>query len=190
MWVFMSIFQESFPVLNISDKIHLRELSVADAENFHNYYKNPEVHKHIPSDIPVNIREAQEELLFWKSLFIRGLGIYWGIVEKTSEKLIGMIGLNKMSLENKRAELSYELSQDYWGRGIMSSVIKEVANFSFDKMGLNRIEAMTSPKNLASCKVLEKNRFVKEGILREYRCSQGQYYDMAIYSLIKREFRE
>lgn len=186
----MSIFREKFPILNISNKIHLRELSVADAENFYNYYINPKVHQYIPSDIPKNKKESQEEVFFWKSLFNRGCGIYWGIVEKTSEKLIGMIGLNKMSLENKRAELSYELSQDYWGRGIMSSAIRKVSDFSFNKMGLNRIEAMTSPKNLASCKVLEKNRFIREGILREYRYSKEQYYDMAIYSLVKGEFKK
>lgn len=184
----MEVFKGNFPIINISNLIQLRELHVSDVVSFYDYYINPEVHQYIPSDIPTDIKEARDEIIFWKSLFNRGKGIYWGVANTFNDELVGMIGLNKYSRENNRIELSFELSKDYWGRGIISSAIEKVLDFAFNEMKINRVEALTSPKNLASCRVLSKNGFIKEGILKEYRCCQSKYHNMAMYSILERKY--
>jgi len=43
-------------------------------------------------------------------------------------------------------------------------------------------------ENAASIKVLDKLGFMREGIMREYGYWKGQYHDLYLYSLLKREF--
>ena len=57
-------------------------------------------------------------------------------------------------------------------------------------MNLNRMEALVGPNNIASIKVIEKNGFVKEGIMRgHYKVGDG-YEDSLIYSVLKSEYKE
>jgi len=58
----------------------------------------------------------------------------------------------------------------------------------FDGMGLRRIEADIDPRNLASCRLVEKLGFVREGTLRERWHVNGEVCDSAIYGLLRRDF--
>ena len=58
----------------------------------------------------------------------------------------------------------------------------------FDGMGLRRIEADIDPRNLASCRLVEKLGFVREGTLRERWQVNGECADSALYGLLRRDF--
>ncbi len=60
--------------------------------------------------------------------------------------------------------------------------------FGFEDLNLNRIEATTNLDNAASRRVLAKVGFTEEGILREYRYWGGRFYDLRMYSLLRREY--
>ena len=76
------------------------------------------------------------------------------------------------------------LLPEYQGKGIISEAIKEVINYGFMVMKLHSIEAIIDPKNFASERVLQKNRFVKEAHLKENECYDGQFLDTVIYSIL------
>ncbi|MFJ3390385.1 MULTISPECIES: GNAT family N-acetyltransferase [unclassified Lysinibacillus] len=92
--------------------------------------------------------------------------------------------------EGKRAEIGYELSEDYWHRGIMSEAVKAVLSIGFDQLGLVRIQAIVTEENIASKKLLSKFNFKEEGCLRQFECHSvtGECKDMLIYSLLHTEF--
>ena len=71
----------------------------------------------------------------------------------------------------------------------MTEALGLVLDFGFDRMGLNRIEAVVFRDNAASCGLLEKLGFEREGLLREYEYLRGRYEDMAMYSLLRRQAR-
>jgi ribosomal-protein-alanine N-acetyltransferase len=50
--------------------------------------------------------------------------------------------------------------------------------------GVERIEAVVEPWNLAAQRVLEKLGFVREGLLRSYAVARGSRRDAVLYSLI------
>jgi RimJ/RimL family protein N-acetyltransferase len=61
--------------------------------------------------------------------------------------------------------------------------------WAFDALDLNRVQAETDTRNVASARVLEKLGFVREGTLREDRVVNGEVSDSWVFGLIKREWR-
>ncbi len=112
--------------------------------------------------------QAVRQINKWLNEFHEGTGIRWAIAESHSpENLIGTIGLQNISLLHRKAELGYDLLPIHWNRGIMGLCVQQAIRTGFEKMKLNRIEAKTDPRHLASQKVLLKNGFHLEGTLRQ-----------------------
>jgi ribosomal-protein-alanine N-acetyltransferase len=82
---------------------------------------------------------------------------YWKITEKN--KMIGSICLWNFSKDHKTAEIGYDLSPNYQGKGIMNESLKNVTEFGFRELNLNIIEAYTHRQNTSSTKLLERNGF-------------------------------
>lgn len=89
----------------------------------------------------------------------------------------------KKSHNNKVAVMGYRLAEHHWGKGIITKAIKQVVAHAF-KHGVKRIEARVYPWNPASKKVLEKNGFVCEGILRKSGYKKGKLVDEYVYAKI------
>lgn len=99
---------------------------------------------------------------------------------------VGGIGLALgEDIERISAELGYWLGENYWGKGITSSAIKGILRYGFDDLGLERIFAKPFEHNTASRRILEKNDFKLEGILRKSVIKGGKIYNQALYAKTK-----
>ena len=67
----------------------------------------------------------------------------------------------------------------------MSRCVKLILAYAFDMLDAIRIEALPKTRNAGSRRVLEKNGFVLEGILRSSAVKEGVVCDMAMYSVIR-----
>ena len=85
--------------------------------------------------------------------------IFWVVTPKDEARFLGTICLWKISREEEKAEIGYELLPENHGKGIMQEVIPRVIQFGFEEMKLQTIEAELSPRNLKSVRLLEKNNF-------------------------------
>ena len=97
--------------------------------------------------------------------------------------VIGGIGFSE--IESHQAEIGYWLAQKYWGKGIMTLAIKKVTNFGFEKLKLKRIYACVFPFNKASMRVLEKNGYKLEGILRKEIKKGKKLLDDYLFAKVK-----
>ena len=70
----------------------------------------------------------------------------------------------------------------------MTDCIGELLKFSFCNKNYNRVQAMVIPQNTGCKKTLEKCGFKLEGLLREYEFEHGEYVDLQVYSILKREY--
>jgi [ribosomal protein S5]-alanine N-acetyltransferase len=127
--------------------------------------------------------------IFHKNL-IEKRGIRWGIVIKENQKFIGTVGLNGLQLNNKRAEIGYEIHPSYWRKGYTTEAIGEVLRFSFEKLNLYRLGAVVYPENVPSLNLLNKLGFTKEGLLRGYINQNDQFHDTIVLSLLKPEWKK
>jgi ribosomal-protein-alanine N-acetyltransferase len=115
--------------------------------------------------------------------------LYFIIKQKQSFTTIGWCGFHTWYLQHARAELGYGLySEEYKGNGYMSEALSPIIAYGFNKMDLHRIEAFSSPRNEPSIKLLERNGFTYEGLLREHYFKNGVIEDSAAYSILKKEY--
>lgn len=84
-----------------------------------------------------------------------------------------------------RAHVSYAVSAEYWGQGIVTLALKMAISRVFKEFPvLVRIEALVEDENKGSQRVLEKCGFMKEGLLRKYGYCKGEIRDMIMYSFL------
>ncbi len=175
-------YQKPFPILEIDKKFYLREQVVTDAEAFFEYYTDPLVAQYILATNPKTIADASAEVQYCHNLFYKKQGIYWTIARKSDDKMIGAVGLY-INNNHLRAEICYDLSRNYWRRGIMTLALAKIVEFSFKQMGVNRLEALTTENNVASIGILEKLGFIREGVLKNYRYFQQKSHDVLMLGL-------
>ena len=98
--------------------------------------------------------------------------------------LIGSIGFDGLTVGHK-AEIGYWLAKAWWGRGIMTAVVAKACEHAFARWQLVRITAHVFETNVASARVLEKNGFACEGLLRKYYWKDGRYLDSRLCALVR-----
>lgn len=94
-------------------------------------------------------------------------------------------GISLMKIEGHKAELGYWLGKKYWNQGIMTEAIKLITNFGYNKLRLKRIYAYVFSKNKASARVLEKNGYKYEGLLRKQNLKDGKFTDDLLFAKVK-----
>ena len=179
--------QKVFPVIDLGDVV-LRQKQESDSQDFFDYYSDPEVNKYIMCDIPKTHEEAKRELLYWRGVFDRSDGIYFGIATKEEDRLIGAIGLSGWNTYNSRIELSYDLNRNFWRKGIMTRAVKEVVKYGFKELGVNRIEASVASTNTPSRDLLLKCGFELEGFLKQHRYHRGSYLDVYFFGMLRKDY--
>jgi len=103
------------------------------------------------------------------------------------DKVIGGVGLEpREDVYRKTALLGYWLSEELWGKGIITEVVKLVTAYAFEKLDIIRIQAGVLSKNPASMRVLEKAGYVKEGISRNAVIKNGEVMDEHVYAILKK----
>jgi len=86
------------------------------------------------------------------------------------------------------ANMAYWVRASRAGEGIATIAANLVARYSFEKLGLHRIEIVVSKENAASLRIAEKLGAVREGLLRNRLQVQGSPCDAYMHSLIPKDF--
>jgi len=173
-----------FPVLN-TDRLMLRELKINDAQAILNCFSNSDVLRHYGQNPLTSLDQVKHIINNFSKNYDEKRGIKWGIELKGQEGIIGTIGFQEWSTEHRRAEISYALFPESWGKGYAIEAVNRVISFGFQEMDLVRIGAIVFTENDASNKLLTKVGFEKEGILKKYMHQNQVPYDTYIYSLIR-----
>jgi RimJ/RimL family protein N-acetyltransferase len=98
----------------------------------------------------------------------------------------GGIGLKLQSdVDRISAELGYWLGEEFWGKGVATAAINGLVPWAFEAFELERIYATPFHWNLASCRVLEKASFNKEGVMRRAALKDGVVADVPMYARLR-----
>jgi len=178
-----------FPKLE-TNRLIVREIGNADIEAVFSIFSNAEVTRFYGMEPMENVSQAKQIITNLAKSYQAKQGIRWGIVLKENNELIGTIGFNNWNPKNKRAEVGYDLHPSHWRKGYATEAIQRVLSFGFREMDLNRMGAIVYLENTASRQLLNSIGFIEEGILKDYMLQKGQFYDVTMYSLLKRNFLE
>ena len=111
------------------------------------------------------------------------------IILRSEGKLIGNCGIRKENHQTQEAEIGYELDPQYWDKGYATEAAKAILQFGFQELMLHRITSHCIADNKASANVLEKIGMKFEGKLREKELIKGDWLDVLLYSILKREWK-
>lgn len=112
------------------------------------------------------------------------------ITLKSGGRLIGNCGIRREAVKSHQADIGYELSPDYWGKGYATEAARAIVMFGFEQLNLHRLWAHCIADNGRSRRVLEKLGMHLEGRLRENEFFKGRWWDSLIYAILEDEWRE
>ena len=97
------------------------------------------------------------------------MGYAFFLFQEADDTLLGGLTLSNVRRGvTQAAAVGYWVGNPYAGRGYMTRALAGAVRFAFDELKLHRVEAACMPNNLASIRVLERNRFQREGLARRY----------------------
>jgi ribosomal-protein-alanine N-acetyltransferase len=106
-------------------------------------------------------------------------------------KYLGWCGYHTIVLNHQRAEIGYELlAEEERNKGYMGEALKKVLQYGFEELNLNRIEALTSPENEISQKLILANGFMHEGELRSHFLKDDDFENSVFFALLRNDYQK
>ena len=146
-----------------TERLKLREITVADAESLLLLFEDPIAMQYFPS--LRNRAETMEWIQIVQNRYeTDGHGIYACILKDT-DVFIGYCGLLlQRELDGSdEIEVGYGLIRDYWGKGYAAEAARGCMEHAFRTLGAPRVISLIRPENVPSIKVARRNkmRFAK-----------------------------
>ena len=167
----------------------IRRLDAQDVGDLFAHFSDPAVTEYL--DIaPLTGKERAAEIIAWADrIHEGGVGVRWSMRDAETNEFLGTCGFNSVvRVHGSRGEIAYDLGRRFWGRGIMSAALPRLLSMGFEALGLNRIEALVTPGNARSARLLDRHGFRHEGRLREYGQWCGAFWDQDMHALLRREW--
>lgn len=170
--------------LDIDTRVHLRTLTVSDAERI---FKLVEQNRdHLSRWLPwvadtQTVEDSKAFLDHVESSHASQTGLHFGIVYE--ERLVGLIGLRVESTQHT-ANIGYWLSETATGRGLVTRSVQRLCTYGFDQRHLTRIEIRAATENTFSRRIPERLGFTLEGVLRSCEKVGEHFLDHCLYSLL------
>jgi RimJ/RimL family protein N-acetyltransferase len=128
------------------------------------YAQDPEVTRYLTFRPHRDLRDAHEAVERFLEAWRSGKSYCWLIFRRDREELLGAISARS----DQGINLGYLLAGPSWGKGFMSEALSAVVEWAFSVPSVFRVWAVCDLENNASARLLEKNGFRQEGILRKW----------------------
>jgi len=177
------------PVLQTA-RLRLRPFAEADTEAIYALLSNAYVLRYWDAPPWRERARAERFIATCKEMSEEGSGARLVIERAADNAFIGWCCLVKWNSEYRSATMGYCLDSAAWGQGFATEAASALLKWAFDTLPLNRVQAETDTRNLASARVLEKLGFAREGTLREDCIVDGEVSDTWVYGLLRRGWRD
>jgi len=109
----------------------------------------------------------------------------FAICDKASDKHIGNIALQAISMQNKSAEFAILLGdKDFWSKGLSKEAGKLLLQYGFVTLKLHRIYCGTSEANIPMQHLALSLGMELEGRRKEAMFKDGLFYDILEYGIV------
>lgn len=157
-------------------------LSIAENEN------NKKIARNFPDTFPSPYTKKDARKLIAQNLKWYKEGIFLNFVIDIDGRAVGAIGSSMIKNTPFMISFGFWLGEKYWGKGIITKAIKVYTGYIFSTFkNIQRIEASVYPWNEGSKKVLIKNGFKLEGVLRKSVKKDGKIIDKYMFSKLRNE---
>lgn len=174
-------------IIKVRDGVHISPFRLSDQSALREHLSSKEIYD-TTLTIPHPFLESHAEAWLQKRIEHAGRQekLVAFAIRDADDNLIGGVGSDSLELgTSHRAEISYWLGVRFWGLGIMTDAVRAYVGYAFSELGLLRLTAHTFEFNVGSSRVLEKNGFKLEGLLRKHFRKDAELLDARLYGLLK-----
>lgn len=172
--------------LTVTGDAYLLRLAVPDdAERLFELGQDPAVTRFFSWGPYSSIEQPLKYIDDLKAKRDNGSLLEFVIVERASDRIVGVTGLTEFSARDRRAVVGSWLGHKYWGTGVNLASKSLILGLGFRHLGLERISSYSHVRNGRSKSALERIGFVTEGILHAWHCHAGEPQDVHIHCLLR-----
>lgn len=169
----------------IGEHYLLRLAKQDDAEQLFKLGEDPAVTRFFSWGPYTSIEQPQQYIADLQAKRDTGQLLEFVIVERESDRIVGVTGLTEFSHRDHRAVVGSWLGHKYWGTGVNLASKSLVLGLGFRHLGLARISSYSHVRNGRSKSALQRIGFVTEGILHSWHWHGGEPQDVHIHCLLK-----
>jgi RimJ/RimL family protein N-acetyltransferase len=172
-----------------TDRLRLRPVDDSDAGDLFALHSDSHVLRYWDAPPWREPERAERFIATSRRMGDEGTGARLVLERAGDGAFLGWCALARWNPDYRSASLGYCLAAAAWGRGYATEAAGAVLAWAFATLDLNRVQAETDTRNVASARVLEKLGFVHEGTLREDCVVDGDVSDSWVFGLLRREWR-
>jgi RimJ/RimL family protein N-acetyltransferase len=114
----------------------------------------------------------------------------FALEHRDTGSFMGDCGLRIMEADNRLAQVGYTIVRAHWNMGYATEALTALLAYAFSAFDLHRIAASVDPRNTASCRVLDKAGFRKEGHFLQSEWFKGEWADDAVYGILRADWEK
>jgi RimJ/RimL family protein N-acetyltransferase len=107
---------------------------------------------------------------------------------QVDDEVVGWVGTHLPDARARVAHVRYYVLPEYQSQGYASEAARLLVAYVFNELNAHSVRAEVQADNPASERVLEKLGFQQEGRKRAAYYKEGEYKDIAIWSVFEDEF--
>lgn len=174
----------------VTDRFIIREFTLDDAPSLANFANNRKIWAGVRDRFPhpYSLQDARD---FITRVNEEPPATSFAIeIDAEAVGAIGIIPQDQDDVYRYSAELGYWIGEPFWGKGLMTAMVRLFVAEMFQRFNVWRIYAGVYSNNHASMRVLEKAGFKREGVLRKAAFKDGKVLDEVRFSILKEEISQ
>ena len=169
--------------MQVNNHLTLRQLTKKDAPVLAKVANNKKIYDNLRDMFP---HPYTLENANWFIDFVASQPETPRFVIEFEGQFAGMIGLHPQpDVYRKSVEIGYWIAEEYWGKGIATEAVRKIVEFGFENMDINRIWAGVFEYNEGSKRVLAKNGFELEAVLKKAVYKNDRFWDEHRMALVR-----
>ncbi len=111
-----------------------------------------------------------------------GDGVQGAVTLLESDTVVGAVGLTRTDWRRRVTEVGYWAVPEHRGSGYITAATRALSTWTLREAGMERVELLAAPENVASNRVALGAGFRFEGLKRDAGVIDGRRVDMNLYA--------
>jgi RimJ/RimL family protein N-acetyltransferase len=156
--------------------ITLREYLPSDLDQLVRLANDEEVSRYLVHTFPHPYTHADGD--WWIRTGSKQKGVIARVIEHRGV-LVGTVGITLQDgWRDHLGEIGYWIGREHWGQGIAGAALRQMTEYGFGELHLKKLYAGVLAPNTASMRVLTRNGYELEGVLKSEVRKNGRCFDI------------
>lgn len=110
----------------------------------------------------------------------------FALAHQDTDAMVGFVDIKNIDWNIPKAELGAFMDAAHEGQGLASRALESITHHCFDVLGMEKLLIRTHEGNTGARKVIERNGYTLEGIVRkDYKTTSGAVVDLMYYGKLR-----